>query len=181
MADEWNYSDDKSSALEKCLARLADGDVSARDDVIAFAIARMRRIAHRMLRRFPMYVVGRRPMTSCKTHRSGSIEPYRNSSPVTCGPSSGSSLCMFRENSSIWHENTRARSHTLQTRKQLFHTASRTSLGVRQATAERRCSRRSSAGMKTPSLAAYACWPSFVLDGAAFSFGRSMERTHGFR
>lgn len=39
--------------LEDCLKRLAAGDLTAREDLIAIACDRMRRIAHRMLRTFP--------------------------------------------------------------------------------------------------------------------------------
>lgn len=39
--------------LDACLQRLADGDQTARNDLIALAAERMRHIAHRMLRTFP--------------------------------------------------------------------------------------------------------------------------------
>lgn len=53
MADPWQPSDCTAAFLESCLARLASGDVAARDEMIAFAGDRMRGIASRMLRRFP--------------------------------------------------------------------------------------------------------------------------------
>ena len=39
--------------LEACIERLAKGDTTARDDLIAFACERMQGMASRMLRRFP--------------------------------------------------------------------------------------------------------------------------------
>src|SRR4051812_2773182 len=39
--------------LERCLARLRDGDASAVDDLIAYAYRRLERLAHNRLRAFP--------------------------------------------------------------------------------------------------------------------------------
>lgn len=53
MTEDWKFADDTGGRLESCLARLAAGEAGARDELIVFAIDRMRVIAHRMLRRFP--------------------------------------------------------------------------------------------------------------------------------
>lgn len=44
---------DDSTALDACLARLAAGDLAARDRIIELCSDRLRAIAHRMLGRFP--------------------------------------------------------------------------------------------------------------------------------
>jgi len=53
MSDASQLSDETHHRLEASLARLAAGDQTARDDLIAVACERMRGIAHRMLRTFP--------------------------------------------------------------------------------------------------------------------------------
>lgn len=44
---------DTSAALDECLARLAAGDLSARDRIVEVCAGRLRAIAHRMLGGFP--------------------------------------------------------------------------------------------------------------------------------
>jgi RNA polymerase sigma factor (sigma-70 family) len=44
---------DTDDALDACLARLADGDLAARDRIIELCSERLRSLAHRMLRRYP--------------------------------------------------------------------------------------------------------------------------------
>ena len=44
---------DTDDALDACLARLAAGDVAARDRIIELCGERLRLLAHRMLRRYP--------------------------------------------------------------------------------------------------------------------------------
>ena len=48
-----SQSASEEKRLAACLERLAAGDASARDELIAIACERMRGIAHRMLRSFP--------------------------------------------------------------------------------------------------------------------------------
>lgn len=54
MQDFGKISTAITRRLESCLSRLAAGDLAARDEVIAIAIDRMRSLAHRMLRTFPV-------------------------------------------------------------------------------------------------------------------------------
>lgn len=42
-----------TSRIESCIGKLAAGDQAARDELVGLACDRMRRIAHRMLQRFP--------------------------------------------------------------------------------------------------------------------------------
>lgn len=53
MSDAEISESDRDRRLEDCLERLAAGDSTARDDLIAIACDRMRVIAQRMLRTFP--------------------------------------------------------------------------------------------------------------------------------
>lgn len=48
-----NETNDPDRRIEACIARLADGDLSARDELLSLACSRMQRLAHRMLRTFP--------------------------------------------------------------------------------------------------------------------------------
>lgn len=53
MSDASQLSDQTRHRLVACLGKLASGDLSARDELIAIASERLRGIAHRMLRTFP--------------------------------------------------------------------------------------------------------------------------------
>lgn len=53
MSDASQLSDQTHCRLVACLGKLAAGDLSARDELIAIASERLRGIAHRMLRTFP--------------------------------------------------------------------------------------------------------------------------------
>ena len=53
MPPPMDADDLASPDLAECLARLAEGDLSARDRILELCGARLRLLAHRMLRRFP--------------------------------------------------------------------------------------------------------------------------------
>jgi DNA-directed RNA polymerase specialized sigma24 family protein len=47
------FPDDHSTQIQRCMDRLRAGDVSARDELLARASARLTRLTRKMLRDFP--------------------------------------------------------------------------------------------------------------------------------